>query len=369
MQAYRRLANQRGKKFRIFYDDTAADEEASPSDPDIRAALELSARSASGRAASSAGRVASSGTSTPAPNVDPAVHAFFRTGALDFSHRIAPGFYACFGEFPEVADKGELPALPLLRQCVVLEGREVITVDPGADQGLRTFLDVKIIEAISNEGSMDTTWRLGMVAALVAARLGGAAPDLALAARYSQYSNSMQIGQQSAVLPLGMLTVRPWRPAASTPPPPCCLPCAAQTRNFAEAALEACNACILCARLCPRKQSLLLGSSSALTTTGLSSEDEEAGGAAGIVQHKTRNTAHPSHSHSRHPTQNSQLLNTTPLHISPAPAHVTTFAPRIHSHRTTLCSRAIDLHPVWPCIDPGRKRRWQHDCSGRAYVV
>lgn len=219
MQAYRRLANQRGKKFRIFYDDTAADEEASPSDPDIRAALELSARSASGRAASSAGRVASSGTSTPAPNVDPAVHAFFRTGALDFSHRIAPGFYACFGEFPEVADKGELPALPLLRQCVVLEGREVITVDPGADQGLRTFLDVKIIEAISNEGSMDTTWRLGMVAALVAARLGGAAPDLALAARYSQYSNSMQIGQQSAVLPLGMLTVRPWRPAASTPPP------------------------------------------------------------------------------------------------------------------------------------------------------
>lgn len=202
MQAYRRLANQRGKKFRIFYDDTATDDETGPTNPEIRAALERSARSASGRAVSST-------SSSAALTTDPAVHAFFRTGALDYSHRIAPGFYACFGEFPEVADKGELPALSLLRKCVVLEGREVITVDPTSDQGLSTFLDVKIIEAVTSEGSMQTTRRVATVAGLVAARLGGASQDLALAARYSQYSNSMQLGQQSAVLPLGMLTVRP----------------------------------------------------------------------------------------------------------------------------------------------------------------
>lgn len=201
MQAYRRLANQRGKKFRIFYDDTAEDEDSTPSTSEIRAALERSARSASGRGGNSA-------SSSTALTNDPAVHAFFHSGALDYTHPIAPGFYACFGEFPEVADKGELPALPLLRQCVVLEGREVITVDPNSDQGLRTFLDVKIIEAISSGGSMETNRRVMTVAALVSSRLGGASPDLALAARYSQYSNSMQIGQQSSVLPLGMLTVR-----------------------------------------------------------------------------------------------------------------------------------------------------------------
>eukprot|EP00892_Ulva_mutabilis_P001294 jgi/Ulvmu1/11165/UM072_0001.1 len=198
-EAFRRLANQRGKKFRIFYDDTAADDDDGPNASDMRAALERSTRSASSRAASSA--------SASAQMSDPAVRAFFGSGALDYSHRIAPGFYACFGEFPEVADKGELPSLPLLRQCVVLEGREVITVDPNSDQGLRTFLDVKIIEAVTAEGTVETTRRVAVVAALVASRLGGASPDHSLAARYSQYTHSMQLGQQSAVLPLGMLTV------------------------------------------------------------------------------------------------------------------------------------------------------------------
>ena len=207
VQAFRRLANQRGKKFRIFYDDTPVDDDDGPTSSDMRAALERSARSTSSRAGSA--------SSSNNQVVDPAVRTFFHSGSLDYCLRIAPGFYACFGEFPEVADKGELPALPLLRQCVVVEGREVITVDPNTDQGLRTFLDVKIIEAVTRQGTMDTRLRIAAVVRLIAVRLGGASPDHALAARYSQYSHSMQLGQQSVVLPLGMLTVRPPVPSMS----------------------------------------------------------------------------------------------------------------------------------------------------------
>jgi Ethylene-responsive protein kinase Le-CTR1 len=139
---------------------------------------------------------------------DPSVLHFFKYGELTYKQALPSGFYAPFGDFPEVAEKDELPQLTeLIERCSVLEGREVILIDPSLDNDLRAFLDGPVVEVASAAGE-SIMYRVQRLAVLVATRMGGAMTDGALGAQYSTYSQSLQHTQGSAVLLLGMLSVR-----------------------------------------------------------------------------------------------------------------------------------------------------------------
>lgn len=147
--------------------------------------------------------------SGPRVRADPTVLHFFKYGELTYKQALVHGFYAPFGDFPEVAEKDELPQLSeLMERCSVLEGREVILIDTQVDNDLRAFLDGPVVEVASAAGDVLMV-RVQRVAVLVATRLGGAMTDGALGAQYSTYSQSLQHTQGSTVLLLGSLSVRP----------------------------------------------------------------------------------------------------------------------------------------------------------------
>jgi Ethylene-responsive protein kinase Le-CTR1 len=110
-----------------------------------------------------------------------------------------------------VVELGELPTLADVHNIQhVMENREVILVDHNADDALRKF--VESVEAAvgtvaATEGRIAAAQR---VAAMVAARLGGAMSDAALGAQYQQYSQSEQRANSppGPVLQIGGLTVR-----------------------------------------------------------------------------------------------------------------------------------------------------------------
>lgn len=152
--------------------------------------------------------------SGPRVRTDPTVFHFFKYGELTYKQALSHGFYAPFGDFPEVAEKDELPPLTgLIERCSVLEGREVILIDPQVDNELRAFLDGPVVEVASAAGEAHMV-RVQRVAVLVATKLGGAMSDGALGAQYSTYSQSLQHTQGSTVLLLGTLSVRPLSPLA-----------------------------------------------------------------------------------------------------------------------------------------------------------
>lgn len=153
-------------------------------------------------------RAAHSGTRGAGVRTDPVVLHFFKHGELTYKQALTHGFYAPFGDFPEVAEKDELPPLTgLLERCSVLEGREVVLIDPQMDNELRAFLDGPVVEVASAAGEAHMV-RVQRVAVLVATKLGGAMSDAALTAQYSTYSQSLQHTQGSTVLLLGTLSVR-----------------------------------------------------------------------------------------------------------------------------------------------------------------
>ena len=144
-------------------------------------------------------------TPTPPPSVivNTVAH-FFRRGTLEHSQSMPNGFYACFGEFPEIADKGEVPLLANLRLCQIVEGRDVISFDLSSDPALVEFKH----QVLRGQSGGTALARAAWVAQLVAQRLGGAQSDRDLQQPYTEYSATLQARHNSVILPVGELTVR-----------------------------------------------------------------------------------------------------------------------------------------------------------------
>jgi hypothetical protein len=185
--AMQNLRSGNGKIKVIFDPRPASDDE-----DDIQAALQASLR----------------GPSPPPPSVNPAITRFFVRGCLDYSNSIPDGFYAVFGEFPEVADKGCLPMLSQLMMCEqIIEGRDVILFDLTSDPALEDFKQ-QVIDSMPQVAGATLVNKVAWVVQLVAARLGGARSDEALKSAYTAHSIEVQRRNGSVVIPVGQLSVR-----------------------------------------------------------------------------------------------------------------------------------------------------------------
>jgi Ethylene-responsive protein kinase Le-CTR1 len=177
-------------RIKIIYDPNTSYNSSDEEEENLREALEASLR-----------------TATPPPtSFTSTVEVFFRHGILDYCHDIPNGFYACFGSFPEVADKGEVPLLANLQRCQIVEGRDVILFDLHTDLALATFKAHVLSTAPQNEAFFD---RVAWAAQTVSSRLGGSYPDAKLQKQYIEYSAKLQARHGSVVLTAGELTVRP----------------------------------------------------------------------------------------------------------------------------------------------------------------
>jgi hypothetical protein len=179
-------------KIKVIYDPQpmASDDE---DEQHIQAAVQASLRAAS----------------PPPSSVNPSITRFFMRGSLDYTNSIPDGFYACCGEFPEVADKGELPMLSQLLMCQqIIEGRDVILFDLTTDPALEDFKQ-HVIDGMPQVAGASLVNKVAWVVQLVAARLGGAARDEALKALYTAHSADLQRCNAAVVIPVGQLSVLP----------------------------------------------------------------------------------------------------------------------------------------------------------------
>ena len=145
-------------------------------------------------------------THSPAAAAAPsaAVAYFHKSSALPYTTTVHNGFYACFGDFPEVAGADEVPSLAFLATCARIEDREVILFDVSDDEALLSWKHEIISSCPATAPHEQVRW----AAQQVARRLGGAASDAAQRQRYSEYSATMQAQLETVVLPAGELRVR-----------------------------------------------------------------------------------------------------------------------------------------------------------------